>query len=79
MLAAMRQAEILEQVKQAGGARVSDLSQMLGVSDMTIRRDLEALAQQGLVSKVHGGASFKSPSTFATASRSSRQEEHSSR
>ena len=47
MLAAMRQAKILEQVKQAGGARVSDLSQMLGVSDMTIRRDLEALAQAG--------------------------------
>jgi DeoR/GlpR family transcriptional regulator of sugar metabolism len=56
MLAAMRQAKILEQVKQAGGVRVSDLSQMLGVSDMTIRRDLETLARQGLVAKVHGGA-----------------------
>ncbi len=56
MLAAMRQAKILEQVKQAGGVRVSDLSQLLGVSDMTIRRDLEALARQGLVAKVHGGA-----------------------
>ena len=56
MLAAMRQAKILEQVKQAGGVRVSDLSQMLGVSDMTIRRDLEALARQGLIAKVHGGA-----------------------
>lgn len=56
MLAAMRQAKILEQVKHAGGVRVTDLSQMLGVSDMTIRRDLEALARQGLVAKVHGGA-----------------------
>ena len=56
MLAAMRQAKILEQVKQAGGVRVSDLSQLLGVSDMTIRRDLDALARQGLIAKVHGGA-----------------------
>ena len=36
--------------------RVSDLVRELGVSDMTIRRDLEFLHGRGLVEKVHGGA-----------------------
>ncbi len=34
-----------------------ELARDLGVSDMTIRRDLEVLAKRGLVRKVHGGAS----------------------
>ena len=38
--------------------RVSDLTTELGVSDMTIRRDLDALTQQGLLTKVHGGATL---------------------
>ena len=56
MLAAMRQARILDEVRRAGGVRVSDLTGLLGVSDMTIRRDLEALDRRGLLAKVHGGA-----------------------
>ena len=56
MLARHRQSLILEDVRRDGSARVSDLTQRLGVSDMTIRRDLEALAQAGLIEKVHGGA-----------------------
>lgn len=51
-----RRARILEQVRLRGGMRVSELAQLLGVSDMTIRRDLDALAGDGLVTKVHGGA-----------------------
>ena len=35
---------------------VSELSQRLGVSEMTVRRDLDALERQGLVRRVHGGA-----------------------
>jgi DeoR/GlpR family transcriptional regulator of sugar metabolism len=46
----------LEDIRRAGSARVSDLTQRLGVSDMTIRRDLEVLARAGLIEKVHGGA-----------------------
>jgi len=46
----------LQAVRSDGSARVSDLTQRLGVSDMTIRRDLEVLARDGLVEKVHGGA-----------------------
>ena len=55
-LARQRQEWILEQVRAVGGARVSDLVDLLGVSDMTIRRDIAALARRGLVSRVHGGA-----------------------
>ena len=56
MLARHRQSLILQTVRSDGSARVSDLTQRLGVSDMTIRRDLEVLARDGLVEKVHGGA-----------------------
>ena len=64
MLARQRQELILEQVRASGGARVSDLVESLGVSDMTVRRDIEALARRGLVARVHGGAtSVAVPST----------------
>ncbi len=56
MLARHRQSLILQSVRSDGSARVSDLTQRLGVSDMTIRRDLEVLSRAGLVEKVHGGA-----------------------
>jgi DeoR/GlpR family transcriptional regulator of sugar metabolism len=56
MLGPQRQAEILQRVRSTGGVRVSELVAEFGVSDMTIRRDLEALAERGLVAKVHGGA-----------------------
>jgi DeoR/GlpR family transcriptional regulator of sugar metabolism len=56
MLARQRQEHILEQIRLTGGARVSDLVDLLGVSDMTIRRDIGILARKGLVARVHGGA-----------------------
>ena len=56
VLARQRQERILEEVRVRGGARVSDLVDLLGVSDMTVRRDIAALARRGLVARVHGGA-----------------------
>ncbi|MBL8931354.1 MAG: DeoR/GlpR transcriptional regulator [Kineosporiaceae bacterium] len=56
MLARQRQEHILERVRLTGGARVTELVEELGVSDMTVRRDIAALAEQGLVARVHGGA-----------------------
>jgi DeoR/GlpR family transcriptional regulator of sugar metabolism len=56
MLARQRQGHILERVRADGAVRVSDLARALGVSDMTVRRDLELLADRGLIEKVHGGA-----------------------
>lgn len=61
MLAQQRQAAILGRVRATGGVRVSELAGEYGVSDMTIRRDLEALADRGLLAKVHGGATTVSP------------------
>lgn len=56
MLARQRQEAILRAIEDNGGVRVSDLVDQLGVSDMTVRRDIEFLAGKGLVLKVHGGA-----------------------
>jgi DeoR/GlpR family transcriptional regulator of sugar metabolism len=56
LLAEQRRALILEEVRRRGGVRVNELTRRLNVSDMTVRRDLDALARQGVVEKVHGGA-----------------------
>jgi DeoR/GlpR family transcriptional regulator of sugar metabolism len=64
MLARQRQALILDRVRQAGAVRVADLVRELEVSDMTVRRDLEILHEQGLLEKVHGGAT--APSRLAS-------------
>jgi DeoR/GlpR family transcriptional regulator of sugar metabolism len=36
--------------------RVSTLSDLLGVSEVTVRRDLEALERRGYLERIHGGA-----------------------
>ena len=51
-----RRQEILRQIDQAGRVAVSELSQQLGVSEVTIRADLQALAERNLVIRTHGGA-----------------------
>jgi DeoR/GlpR family transcriptional regulator of sugar metabolism len=56
VLPRQRQTYILGRVREDGGVRVGDLARELGVSDMTVRRDLELLEKQGLLEKVHGGA-----------------------
>ena len=64
MLARERQSYILERVRRHGAVKVSDLTRELSVSDMTVRRDLDLLARQGFVDKVHGGAT--SPTLTST-------------
>lgn len=56
LLAEQRRALILDEVRRRGGVRVNELTRRLNVSDMTVRRDLDALARQGALEKVHGGA-----------------------
>jgi DeoR/GlpR family transcriptional regulator of sugar metabolism len=56
LLARQRHTYILERIRAEGGVRVADLARALNVSDMTVRRDLEWLHDQGLLEKVHGGA-----------------------
>ncbi len=56
MLAEQRAERILKELTQRRAATVTDLCQVTGASEATIRRDLNALAKQGKLSKVHGGA-----------------------
>src|SRR5580698_6156475 len=59
MLAAQRQKLIVDEIRREGGVRVSELTGLLAVSEMTIRRDIDVLAAAGLVEKVHGGATLR--------------------
>lgn len=51
-----RRHDILDSVQRSGRVSVADLSQSFGVSEVTIRADLQMLAQQGLLVRTHGGA-----------------------
>lgn len=51
-----RRHDILDRVQRDGRAAVSELSQEFDVSEVTIRGDLQALADQGLLVRTHGGA-----------------------
>ncbi|WP_125773317.1 substrate-binding domain-containing protein [Antribacter gilvus] len=55
-LPAERRARLLDELRANGSARVSDLSRTLGVTPVTVRRDLAQLAEEGVLQKVHGGA-----------------------
>ena len=61
MLARQRQNLVLEELRRVGTVRVSELTVMLGVSDMTVRRDLDVLATAGSLEKIHGGATTINP------------------
>ena len=55
LLPAQRRQEILRAVR-GGSAHVGDLAESFGVSEMTVRRDLSALARDGKLERVRGGA-----------------------
>jgi len=56
---AERRQRILEILREEYTIRGSRLSEILNVSEMTIRRDLDALEKEGLVERTHGGAVFR--------------------
>ncbi|MFJ1580970.1 MULTISPECIES: DeoR/GlpR family DNA-binding transcription regulator [unclassified Streptomyces] len=47
---------ITDAVREAGQLSVAGLARLTGASEMTIRRDLEALGTQGVLERYHGGA-----------------------
>src|SRR5579872_2800373 len=55
-LPAVRRVEIVRLVKLFGQVTVAEMSVRFEVSPDTIRRDLDSLADQGLISRIHGGA-----------------------
>ncbi len=73
--APQRRRTILGAVGDSGFVSVTELTQRLGVSDMTVRRDLRKLAHQGKVRIVHGGVSALSASLHSPAF-TGRAEEH---
>ncbi|GAA3241800.1 substrate-binding domain-containing protein [Actinocorallia longicatena] len=56
MHAEERHEAILRELRAQGSIRVSDLADRLGVSAITVRRDVEALAERGRLVRTHGGA-----------------------
>jgi DeoR/GlpR family transcriptional regulator of sugar metabolism len=56
MLAAERHAAILAALDGRPVVRVTELAGKLGVSEMTVRRDIDALSAAGSVHRIHGGA-----------------------
>ncbi|OZC84325.1 DeoR family transcriptional regulator [Rhodococcus sp. 06-418-1B] len=56
MLAAERHSAILAALHTDGAVKVVELADLLGVSEMTIRRDLDVLDERQVLRKVHGGA-----------------------
>ena len=56
MTAEQRKQKILELLKENDTVRVSGLSRMFGVSEVTVRSYLEDMEGKGLLSRIHGGA-----------------------
>jgi DeoR family fructose operon transcriptional repressor len=59
LLPSERRQRIVDLLKEGIAIRVARLSELLAVSEMTIRRDLAVLEEQGWVDRAHGGAVFK--------------------
>src|SRR5277367_3845355 len=69
MLTSHRRRSILDKLNREGQIIAKELSQELGLSEDTIRRDLRELAQEGLLQRVHGGALPASPAVANFAGR----------
>ncbi len=62
--AGKRKEKITELIKSNQEVVISELAEMFGVSEMTIRRDLDSLAYTGHVKRTHGGAEIAKKMEF---------------
>jgi len=62
MRSADRQQIIVDRLRTVAQVSVAELAALTGASEMTIRRDLDALAAGGVVRRIHGGAVPAAPS-----------------
>src|SRR5258708_23667662 len=69
MLTAERKQYILRALQRDGKVVAKELSEALGTSEDTIRRDLRDLASEGLLQRVHGGGLPTSPAHASFAAR----------
>ncbi|MER7772594.1 substrate-binding domain-containing protein [Kitasatospora sp. NPDC096140] len=53
-----RRARILDVVRESGSVRVTELAERLGLPTVTVRRDVAALAENGLLRRSHGSVSL---------------------
>lgn len=58
MLVEARRKQVLDLVKQRGFVSLTDLAEAIGVSESTVRRDLDFWHSQGSLKRIHGGAMF---------------------
>jgi DeoR/GlpR family transcriptional regulator of sugar metabolism len=63
---AERRAAVVQMLRERGQVSVAELSRRLSVSEMTARRDLEFLEQEGLARRYHGGAVTTVSRSFET-------------
>src|SRR5260370_5415833 len=56
MLAAERRRRIAESVRSRGVVSVAEMAEVLGTTEITLRRDLHVMAKDGLLVRTHGGA-----------------------
>jgi DNA-binding LacI/PurR family transcriptional regulator len=54
-LPAERRERLLADLRTRGTLRVSDIARTLGVTPVTVRRDIAQLADEGIIERVHGG------------------------
>ncbi|MER5873180.1 substrate-binding domain-containing protein [Streptomyces sp. NPDC002044] len=64
-----RQARVLTLVRARGSVRVADLAQELGISPVTLRRDIEAMTARGEIQRMHGVISRVDPAHGPAAPR----------
>ena len=64
MNAIERKRYILNELQRNGSVVITDLAERIQVSSMTIRRDLNAMAEDGMVTLEHGGAVLNNGSLF---------------
>jgi DeoR family fructose operon transcriptional repressor len=57
-----RRTSLVELVQRSGFASLPDLVNHLAVSESTVRRDLDALDEIGIIRRTHGGAFYSGPS-----------------
>lgn len=61
MLKEQREEQILMLLEQQGSVEVARLCEILGVTKMTVRRDLDKLEKEGKITRIHGGATLNNP------------------
>jgi DeoR/GlpR family transcriptional regulator of sugar metabolism len=64
LTAYVRRQSLLEMLRKQPGLRVSELAKALSVSEGTIRNDLNALEEEGRLTRVHGGAILNDQEQF---------------